>query len=362
MPPTSAWWAREHGVAARDPRDEGDVREVRAARVRVVDHVELTGLRVARQDGGDRLGHRAEVHGDVLGLDDHPALLVEERGRAVPPLLDVGREGGADERRAHLLGDGPELRAENLELNIHCSRHPERGIRPSLTPTHPGGIQQVAPSSSSDGRAATRRAAPRPGTSSVRPGRDLGRPHGDELDRPVRVRVAVALLVRPVEALREVGAERHGQLERLARGSGGRPRPPRAGRRLLERAHVRATRGRAARRWRRARARRARRPPRARARCRSRAPRRARRRAAALRRRTRRARSRADRDRVRRRRRGAHAASRRSRSRSTSAGSIPAIARSAASRSSSSPPASVAGSRPSRRLASVTVGRLPPLP
>src|SRR6516165_3100407 len=45
---------------------------------------------------------------------------------------------------------------------------------------------------------------------------DLGGAHGDELERPVRVGVAVALLVRPVEALREIGAEGDCQLERLA--------------------------------------------------------------------------------------------------------------------------------------------------
>src|SRR5712691_7917617 len=47
-------------------------------------------------------------------------------------------------------------------------------------------------------------------------GLHLGRAHRDELDRPLRVGVAVALLVGAVERAGEVGAEWDGQLERLA--------------------------------------------------------------------------------------------------------------------------------------------------
>ena len=99
-----------------------------------------------RDDGGDRGGHRAEVDGDVLGLGDHPAAGVEDRRRAVAPLLDVGREGRADQRRAHLLGDRAKGVADHLQPDVHVrvttsepSRHP---------PRQPGGIQAVEPSSS----------------------------------------------------------------------------------------------------------------------------------------------------------------------------------------------------------------------
>src|ERR671922_1027672 len=44
----------------------------------------------------------------------------------------------------------------------------------------------------------------------------LCRPHGDKLDPAVSVGVAVPLLVRGVEALREIGAQPNGQLVRLA--------------------------------------------------------------------------------------------------------------------------------------------------
>ena len=55
----------------------------------------------------------------ALGLGDHPAVPVEEGGRAVAALLDIRRERGADEHGAHLVGDRPERRADQLELNFH---------------------------------------------------------------------------------------------------------------------------------------------------------------------------------------------------------------------------------------------------
>ena len=215
MPPTSAWWARLTAKPSVGARDERDVRQVRAARVRVVEHVDLARLRVARHHGGDRLGHRAEVHRDVLGLGDHPPALVEERGRAVAPLLDVGGERGADERRAHLLGDRPQRAADNLELESFTLVATVERAMPIPNPLPPGGTQHVAPSSSTTDGPATRSGSAGAEVD-VRPGRDVGRAHGDELDRRVAVGVAVALLVRAMEALGEVGAERDGQLERLA--------------------------------------------------------------------------------------------------------------------------------------------------
>src|SRR5919108_1923075 len=50
----------------------------------------------------------------------------------------------------------------------------------------------------------------------LRPRTDVGGPHRDELDPAVSVGVAVPLLVRGVEARREIGAQRNGQLVRLA--------------------------------------------------------------------------------------------------------------------------------------------------
>jgi hypothetical protein len=59
------------------------------------------------------------VDRDVLRLRDHPAALVEERGGAVAPFLDVRGERRAHERRTHLLCDRLQQRAEDLQLDIH---------------------------------------------------------------------------------------------------------------------------------------------------------------------------------------------------------------------------------------------------
>ncbi len=107
------------GEAERRARDDRHVGQVRPARVRVVEDPDVSRRRVVRRDRGDRVRHRAEVHGDVLRLRDHPAALVEERRRAVAALLDVGGERGADQHGAHLLRDRAEGLAENLELNVH---------------------------------------------------------------------------------------------------------------------------------------------------------------------------------------------------------------------------------------------------
>ena len=119
------------GARDREAEDgaghERDVGQVRAAGVRVVEDRDLAGLEPEAHDRGDGFGHRAEVHGNVLGLRDHPPALVEQRGRAVAAFLDVRGEGGADQDGTHLLRDRPQRRADDLQLNwcdhvTHASR------------------------------------------------------------------------------------------------------------------------------------------------------------------------------------------------------------------------------------------------
>ena len=98
-------------------RDESHVGQMRAARVRVVEDGDLADLEPEPHHRGHGVGHRAEMDRDVLGLRNHPAALVEQRGRAVAPLLDVGGEGGTDQDGSHLLGDRPQGGADHLELN-----------------------------------------------------------------------------------------------------------------------------------------------------------------------------------------------------------------------------------------------------
>ena len=171
----------------------------------------------------------------MLGLRDHPAARVEERGRAVAPLLDVRRERGADEDGAHLVRDRAERGADHLELDPHftvSARSRDSFVSrsvllvPSLTPTHPGGSQQVAPSSSTTpgpvassgsaarkleraGPGARRRCARRRARSPARGRRSRSAPRARG-GTPPRARAAAAPSARTT-----------------GRGSAGRPRPPR---------------------------------------------------------------------------------------------------------------------------------------
>ena len=99
-----------------DGGDEGDVVEVGAAEVGVVEDDDVAGGEVeALEGGGDGGGHGAEVDGDVGGLGDHVAVGVKEGAGVVLALLDVGGEAGAAEGDAHLLGHGGEEVLEDLE-------------------------------------------------------------------------------------------------------------------------------------------------------------------------------------------------------------------------------------------------------
>jgi hypothetical protein len=100
--------------AQRGARHERHVGKMGAPRERVVEHEYVVGPRVSGGDGRDRVGHGAEVHGNVLGLRNHAPGGVEEGSGAVAALLDVGGESGADQRRAHLLAHGPKRRPDHL--------------------------------------------------------------------------------------------------------------------------------------------------------------------------------------------------------------------------------------------------------
>ena len=132
MPPTSAWWARLAAQpTTRRRRSTGatrvmSLRWVPAGERVVEDHL-LARPQPRRERidrGAHRRRHRAEVHGDVLGLHEQLAVGGEQRRRAVGPLLDVGAERGPPQHRAHLLGDPGQARDEHLQLGgIERHRH-----------------------------------------------------------------------------------------------------------------------------------------------------------------------------------------------------------------------------------------------
>ena len=110
---------------------QDDVGEVGAAAfIGVVADEDVAGQHVgdgvALQHGFDDADETAEVHRDVFGLAEGAAFGVEQSGGAVAALLDVGRIAGADQGLAHLLDDGGEGAADDLDgdgVDRDASRH-----------------------------------------------------------------------------------------------------------------------------------------------------------------------------------------------------------------------------------------------
>ena len=102
-----------------DGRDQADVVQVHAARVRVVGDDRVARPEVLRAVALDRvrhlLHHRAQVHRLRERLRDRPQLGVEEGAREVGARLDVRRVGAALQRQHHLVGRGDERVPDHLE-------------------------------------------------------------------------------------------------------------------------------------------------------------------------------------------------------------------------------------------------------
>ena len=225
--------ARDGEADARYAGDERDVGQVRAAGVGVVER-----RRRRRAPGRGRMT-AATASGMAprwTGMCSACAIMrprcVEERGRAVAALLDVRREGRADEHGAHLLGDRAQGAADEpgARLFTVCVQL-AAVLRPIPNPHPPGGIQQVAPSSSSTAGPVTSNRRPAGSSIGRGPGRTLRGPNRDELDLagPGR-RSRSAPRARGGTRSARSGPSGNRQLERLPCGSGGRPRPPPAAR------------------------------------------------------------------------------------------------------------------------------------
>ena len=76
------------------------------------------GSSVALFDRGrDRHGHGAQVHRHVVAHGDDLACGIEDGAGVVAALFDVGREGGAAQGGAHLLGNGVVEVLEDFEFD-----------------------------------------------------------------------------------------------------------------------------------------------------------------------------------------------------------------------------------------------------
>ena len=92
-----------------DRREDEDVLQMLAAAVGVVVDVEIAGPKLAGwalvHAGPENLRHRAQMHGDQLGLGNDIAQRVEQRGGCVLRLAYDIRIGRADELGAHLASN-----------------------------------------------------------------------------------------------------------------------------------------------------------------------------------------------------------------------------------------------------------------
>ena len=152
------------GPVREDGRDDGDVGQVGAAGERVVEDPRDARRVLLVEDRGDGRGHRAEVHGDVLGLHDHLAVGVEQRGGGVAALLDVGGVRRADQHHAHLLagraqraGRAPAARSDRARSRAAVARRRQPPVSVDLA-RPAGGDEQGGLGQRAHGRTADPRA------------------------------------------------------------------------------------------------------------------------------------------------------------------------------------------------------------
>ena len=159
VPPISAWWPRglrrrsSGRCGARHLRTKtgvttSDVGEVRAALEGIVgDRPCRRQSEVRRSETASRASRSRPWHPGEPGCGerwrpDHP-IRVEDRARVVETVLDVRRYRGVSEHGTHLLRDGHEAIAEDLEAN----RVRDRGVVDSAVRRRSGSLcgMRVAP-------------------------------------------------------------------------------------------------------------------------------------------------------------------------------------------------------------------------
>ena len=98
--------------------DDRHVRQVRAAVVGGVQHVDIPGLHpaaICADDDAHALAHRTQVHRHVRRVGDQVPLPIEHGAGKIEPFLDVDRVSRVREPQAHLLGDRHVEIVEDLE-------------------------------------------------------------------------------------------------------------------------------------------------------------------------------------------------------------------------------------------------------
>ena len=164
---------------------------------RIVEDPHVARVRSGRDDRAHRVGHRSQMDRNRRRLRDHLAVGIEDRGAAVTAFGDVGREGAAHERGLHLLGDCTAC-ALAMTCRVIGSMLPPRrraGCR-GCRPRRRGWSSRAGPTRSRPPSAITAGPGDRRARGARIDRRGIARqlrgdPHRDDLDRCVRVRVAV---------------------------------------------------------------------------------------------------------------------------------------------------------------------------
>ena len=100
-----------------DGQHHGDVGKMRSACIGIVEDGDVARRKDNRRDGclhGHRHGAQMDRH--VIAHRDYPALAVENGAGIIAPLFDIGRERGAAQGGAHLLGNGMHGTLEDGEV------------------------------------------------------------------------------------------------------------------------------------------------------------------------------------------------------------------------------------------------------
>jgi len=107
----------------KDWKNHGDVGQMRAARIRIVEDSDVTGREANGLDCSlDGHGHGTEMHGHVVAHRDHASPAVEDSAGVVAPLLDVWRKRSAPQGRAHFFRDGMDGALKDCQLDgVDCS-------------------------------------------------------------------------------------------------------------------------------------------------------------------------------------------------------------------------------------------------
>jgi hypothetical protein len=108
-----------------DGRYTGDVREVGASPVGIVEDYEITLFEGNGSKGRlDGKRHGSQVNRDVRSLGQRFSLLVEKGTRIIFAFLDVRGEGRPAQDGRHLLGNGDEDVLEKFEVDRIVGFHP----------------------------------------------------------------------------------------------------------------------------------------------------------------------------------------------------------------------------------------------